>query len=562
MGDASPGGDWLARAARGVRNSTGWRSHGVAMLAGAASVLAMAPAFLTPVLFVTLPMLVWLIDGAVSRTARADEQRPAATSWRRHRATAAGLVGWWFGFGYFLAGLFWIGEAFLVEAERFAWALPIAVAGMPAGLAFFFAGATALAAVQWRPGFARILILALTLSAAEWLRGHILTGFPWNVLGYALTWPLPLMQWAGVLGIYGLTLAAVVLFSTPLVLMAEAEAGRRFSWSPALVVATSIALAWAFGALVLAAPAAPFVEGVRLRLVQPSVPQREKWRPENQGRIFADHLQLSREAPDGRADGLAGITHVIWPEAAMPFLPLASPEALNAIGELLPDGVHLLSGAVRVEPSASPGGRRRAYNGLMVFDAAGRLTTLYDKIHLVPFGEYLPFQERLESMGVEQLTRWRGGFTAGPRPRPLLTVPGLPPVLPLICYEAIFPGDLIDGPIRPAALVNVTNDGWFGSTSGPYQHLHQARVRAVEEALALIRVANNGVSAVIDPQGRVLASLGLDVRGTIDTGLPAALSPPLYARYGDRIFLVFWLAVLAIWWSLPRARWTSDRRPG
>jgi apolipoprotein N-acyltransferase len=559
MREAFSGGNWLARTARHIRSQTGWRRDAIATLAGAGSVLAMAPIFATPVLFVTLPALVWLIDGAVSRASRVGEPHPAATSWRQHRATAAGLVGWWFGFGYFLAGLFWIGEAFLVEAEKFAWALPIAVAGMPAGLALFFAGATASAAVLWRPGLSRILVLALTLSATEWLRGHVLTGFPWNVLGYALTWPLPLMQWAGVLGIYGLTLAAVVVFPAPLVLMADAETGSRRSWSPALLVAAALAFAWAYGALVLAAPAAPLVEGVRLRLVQPSVPQREKWRPENQGRIFADHLALSREAPDGRADGLAGITHVIWPEAAMPFLPLASPEALNAIGELLPDGVHLLSGAVRIEPPATSTGRRRGYNSLMVFDTNGRLTALYDKIHLVPFGEYLPLQERLESMGIEQLTRWRGGFTAGPRPRQLLAVPGLPPVLPLICYEAIFPGELIEGAIRPAALINLTNDGWFGSTSGPYQHLHQARVRAVEEALPLIRVANNGVSAVIDPYGRVLASLGLDVRGTIDTGLPAALPPPLYARYGDSTFLLFWLAVLAIWWGLSRPEQASGR---
>jgi apolipoprotein N-acyltransferase len=280
--------------------------------------------------------------------------------------------------------------------------------------------------------------------------------------------------------------------------------------------------------------------------VQPSVPQREKWRPENQERIFLQHLQLSATSPSGVRDGAAGINLIIWPEAAMPFLPLAAPRALAAIGGMLPRGGHLISGALRVEEPAGAAERRRVYNSLMVFDDQGRLAGLYDKIHLVPFGEYLPLQGWLEAIGLEQLTRIRGGFHSGITPRPLLNLPGTPAFGPLICYEAIFPGEIVQGRDRPAVLVNVTNDGWFGNTTGPRQHLHQARVRAVEEGLPLLRVANNGISAVIDAKGRVLGRLDLDVPGVIDTRVPPALSPPFYARVGDLPFAAAW--VLAAAW--------------
>ena len=519
---------------------TGWRQVAVAVLAGAASVLAMAPFFFSPILFITLPVLVWLMDGSISR---------AATGSALQRVKRAAFVGWLFGLGYFLAGLFWIGEAFLVEAERFAWLLPFAVTLMPAGLALFWATATGVAAYAWRPGLTRVLVLALTLSAAEWMRGHILTGFPWNVVGYALTSPLPLMQSAGIFGVYGLTLLAVIVFAIPLVAFADVGADRR-RWRAAalatLAALMPLPIVWGYGEMRLAEPAPPVIEGVRLRLVQPSVPQREKWRPENQREIFFDHLAMSKQAPDGADVGLAGITHVIWPEAAMPFLPLGSPDAMRLIGDLLPDETRLISGALRLDEqsSAEPSGRR-VFNSLIVFGPDGKPESIYDKIHLVPFGEYLPLQPWLEAIGLQKMVAWRGGFSTGQSPRPLLKAPGLPSVAALICYEAIFPAAVVQGADRPQALINLTNDGWFGNTTGPRQHFHQARVRAVEEGLALIRVANNGITGVVDANGRVLAQIGLNERGVIDTSLPGPQSPTVYARYGDWIFVISWLMVLA-----------------
>jgi apolipoprotein N-acyltransferase len=522
--------DRLGEWQHAVRVSRGWRRSLIAFAAGAVSNLAIAPFFLSPILFLTLPVLVWLIDDAAMRAGGA-----------RARAASAALAGWWFGFGYFLIGLFWIGEAFLVEADKFAWLLPLAVTLMPAGLALFWAAAAALAVRFWSPGLARLIVLALALAVAEWLRGHVLTGFPWNVLGYALTWPLPLMQSAGLIGIYGLTLIAVPMFAAPLVLMGDAAPSRRLQAAlrSGLIVGVPLALLSIYGAVRLAtAPSAP-VEGVMIRIVQPSVPQREKWRPENQGAIFQDHLALSATDASGKRDDLAGITHVVWPEAAMPFLPLEHPEALQAIGAMLPDNVLLLTGALRRETGTGvePAQRSRAFNSLMVFDGEGLLRGTYDKTHLVPFGEYLPWQDTLEAIGLEQLTRMRGGFTDGVTPRPPLDVRGLPTVGPLICYEAIFPGVGRASSAPPGVLINVTNDGWFGNTTGPRQHFHQARVRAVEEGVPLVRAANNGISAVVDSVGRIVVMLGVNERSSIDSHLPRSHSRPLFAVVGDISFL-------------------------
>jgi len=546
-----------------LRGLGGWQRRIAALLAGSASVLAMAPFFAWPVLWLTLPALVWLIDGWSFPRRRESTQVPITSAgvdprlrggdeWRWHLRPEirAAEIGWWFGFGYFLAGLFWIGEAFLVEAEIFAVLLPFAVTLLPAGLALFTAAASGLAAHFWRAGPERVVVLALTLSAMEWARGHVLTGFPWNVLGYALTYPLPLMQSAAFIGIYGLTLCAVLIFALPLVLLGDAPAGsasRRLRGTALAIAIAPLLVAALLGQLRLALAPQQTVPGVKLRIVQPSVPQREKWHPDHQERIFLDHLALSATNQAGETDHAIGVTHVVWPEAAVPFLVLDHPGARAAIGRMLPHGAVLVTGALRAEP-APPGAARprRVFNSILVLGQGGSLITLYDKIHLVPFGEYLPLQRWLEAMGLQQLSRLRGGFDIGVAPRPLLRVPGLPAAAALICYEAVFPHAIVQGAERPNLMLNVTNDGWFGNTTGPRQHLHQARVRAVEEGLPLIRAANNGISAVIDAHGRVVGRLELDVRGVVDAALPTAAAAPPYARWGDMIFLLLWLTGVVV----------------
>ena len=526
----------LANAARWVRALKGWRLALLAFAAGGLSVLSFAPFFISPILFLTLPVLIWLIDAS-------DSPRKAATNV------------WWFAFGYFFFNLFWVGEAFLVEADKFAVLLPFAVTLLPAGLALFWAAAAAVAKPFWRPGISRILTLAVALTLAEWLRGHVLSGFPWNVLGYALTAPETLMQSAALVGVYALTIPSVIIFAAPLVMFCE---GRRLITAIAFAVIPLLAI-WPFGAWRLSNADQTIVEGVKLRIVQPSVPQREKWLPEFQRQIFADHLGLSRTNPQGTSDDLAGITHIIWPEAAMPFLPLEHPEALAAIGELTAGGRQLISGALRLDGATAPDGtplprpEQKGFNSLMVFKEGGALAGVYDKIHLVPFGEYLPMEPVLSALGLTKLAHGHGAFATGPEPRPLLDIAGLPLVGGLICYEVLFPGAIVQGPARPGLLINVTNDGWFGNSTGPRQHFHQARVRAVEEGLPLIRAANNGVSGVIDPYGRVNHRLGLNVRGTIDSTIPSALKQTIYGRFRDLPMLIL-LAITALLAALTSRR--------
>ena len=519
----------IARTRTRIMALRGWRRALLAVTAGALSALAFAPMFVTPILFLTLPVFVWLIDGS--------------TGWRR-----AFSAGWLFGFGYFFCNLFWVGEAFLVEADKFAWLLPFAITLLPAGLALFWAVGAAATRIFWSEGIARLFVFAIALSIVEWLRGHILTGFPWDLPGYALTYPLPLMQSAALFGAYGLTAIALFVFPAPLVALGDAgDRPTRRSIATALLFAIApIALLWTYGIWRLKAPQ-EFVPNVKFRIVQPSVPQREKWMAEYQRRIFDDHVALSLTNPSGKKDSLAGITDLIWPEAAMPFFPLEAPVALDILANILPPGTTLITGALRHDPALPPGALitadTRTLNSILVLNDRAQLLATYDKTHLVPFGEYMPYEKTLSAIGIEKLAHARGSFATGPEPRRLMHIPGLPPVLGLICYEALFPGNVVQGHKHPGVIINVTNDGWFGETTGPYQHFHQARVRAVEEGAPLLRAANNGISGVVDPFGRVLQSLGLDVRGQIDSPLPKALPPPLYARFGDWMLA----AVLAVY---------------
>ena len=555
--------------ARRVRALTGWRRAVASLGAGALSVLAMPPFFLWPVLLLTLPVLVWLIDGAAGPKPATGQPGTSAGTWRR--LFHAGLVGWCFAYAFHVTGLYWLREAFLVTGGNLAMLWPLGVLGLPAYLALYHGLAAVFAARFGNEGPLRVVALAVGLGVGEWLRGHAFTGFPWNVLGEALTYPLVLMQSAAVFGIYGLTVVTVLVLGLPGVLLGAPHsqhsgqgAGRRFlRWSPGFAAAAALAgplaLLLAYGTLRLRAQPPPYVEGVKIRLVQPSIDQREKWQAAKQPEFVARHLELSLRGPTSQPDNLAGITHIVWPEAAMPFLPLHRPEVIRAIGDALPDGVFLLAGILRLErestqPNSSDSasgenaGREtdRVYNSLAVFDGEGRPITVYDKSHLVPFGEYLPFQSLLEGIGLSSLTRQRGGFATGPEPRPLLAIPGLLRAGPLICYEAVFPGIAARSAGRPDVMINVTNDGWFGNSTGPRQHLHQARLRSVEEGLPMIRVANNGISAAYDAYGRELARIDLDVAGVVDTGLPGSIEPTVYARLGDIVFALLCFVLLGL----------------
>jgi apolipoprotein N-acyltransferase len=494
----------------------------ISATAGALAALAMAPFHLVPLLFIAFTGLVWLIDGLGSGA---------------RRLASAALIGWAFGLGYFGVGLYWIGNAFLVDAEMFAALMPAAMLGLTAGLALFPALAIVLARLFWRTGSARILVLALSWTAIEWLRGHILTGFPWHLAGYVWGDTLAMLQPTALFGIYGLSLITVFAAGAPATLVSFAggpasPGGRRALLWPAAAASLLLVL-FAFGAWRLAAPLSPSVAGVRLRIVQASIPQADKINSDNAAAIFKAHLDLTLRP------GIENITHVIWTEAAVPVLLPEQADALAAIGSALGPGRWLIAGSARHEPPSS-GTRGRYFNSLLVISSAGALAAAYDKHHLVPFGEYLPLEGLLTRLGLRQIVENGTGFSAGPDVR-TLDIPGAPEMGALICYEAIFPGAVVEKRRRPSWLLNITDDTWFGHGVGPRQHFEIARVRAIEEGLPLVRAANNGISAVIDARGRVLASLGFDAVDVIDSPLPERGAPTLYARIGDLGFLGLWL---------------------
>jgi apolipoprotein N-acyltransferase len=508
----------------------GWRRRAIAFVAGALGALAMAPFDLFPALLAPMVVGVWLLDGA-SETAGA---RRGALSFAALRAAFG--AGWWLGFGYFLAGLWWLGAAFLVEADKFAWALPLGVVGLPIILAIFTGAGFTLARVLWRPGPGRVLIFAAALTASELARGLLFTGFPWNVWGMALGGNLVLAQAGSLVGLYGLTLLAVAIFASPATLADPTESAPR-RWSRAMTVATlALAALAAFGGLRLTGGNVEAVKGVKLRIMQPNLPQDAKFRPDNKADILRRYLALSDRATSPRATGLADVTHLIWPESAFPFILARDPQALAQIGAALPAGAVLITGAARVEESTALQGRvgdnLRYFNSVQIVASGGAILESADKVHLVPFGEYLPFRKWFDQIGLRQFVHIPGGFDAGQR-RKALRAPGLPDIAPLVCYEAIFPGEVTPegSAARPGLLLNVTNDGWFGRTPGPYQHLAQARLRAIEEGLPLVRAANTGVSAVVDPYGRILAQLPLGVDAVLDAPLPQRIEPTVFARW-------------------------------
>ncbi|MCB1425959.1 MAG: apolipoprotein N-acyltransferase [Zhengella sp.] len=475
----------------------GWRRRAAAFAAGALAVLAQPPFDFFAACFISFPVLVWLLDGAAGDGGRGF---PA-------RLTAFFATGWWFGFGYFLAGLWWIGAALLVEADAHAWAMPFAVLGLPAVLALFFGLACALARPLWRHDLGRIFALAFGFGAAEWARSFLFTGFPWNPVGQAAM-PVPvLMQSAAVIGVLGMNVAAVYVFAAPALL-------AGIAWRRAgLAVAFALAAAHAgFGYWRLSQPDPAGAPSIDVRLVQPSIDQAMKWNPDTRNTIFETYLEMTRRPP-AEGDPLPQL--VIWPETSVPWLLTERPEVLSAIAAALQPGQILLAGAVRAEGDVSTPSAR-FYNAITAINDKGEIIDAADKMHLVPFGEYLPLPGLLASLGLSQIATAPGQFTPAATRR-TLDLPGGVTALPLVCYEIIFPLEAGKAAGNPANLiVNVTNDAWYGHTPGPWQHFRQAQIRAVELGLPLVRAANNGISAHVDARGRVVDALALDSVATLD----------------------------------------------
>jgi apolipoprotein N-acyltransferase len=466
-----------------------------ALLLGAATTLALPPLHLVPVLLLTFPAFLGLIE--------------RARGWRQ--------AAWWgvcFGFGHHLTGLYWVTHSLFTDIGRWFWLVPVAAPGIALPLALFGA-LPALAAWATRPGWPRVTAFAGAWVGAELLRGVMFTGFPWNLLGTVWAFDALPLQPAALVGAHGLSLMTALLAALP------ALGWRR----AAPLLAGALALWMAGSAWRLRAPGPEDVPA-RLVLVQGNVAQEAKWAEEQRVPIFLRYLQLTRAGAAAAAAAHPGQPVIaIWPETASPFLLTEDREAQRLAAEALPEAGLLLAGTVRAAWDEA-GRLREVWNSLASLDAAGRLGPVYDKAHLVPFGEYMPLGGWLP---IRMVTGGRD-FSAGPG-RVALRLGALPPVSPLICYEAIFPGR-VAGEERPGWLLNVTNDAWFGHSAGPYQHLAAARLRAVEEGLPMVRAAQTGISAVFGPRGELRGRLALGETGTLEAALPGALPPTPFARMG------------------------------
>jgi apolipoprotein N-acyltransferase len=527
-----------ARKLAAVRETTGRRRALLAFLAGAIGATAMPPLHFAGGLVIAMTFAVLLIDGAWLQEPMCWRRR-----FRRNLAT-----GWLFGFGYFLAGLWWLGAAFLVEAERFALLMPLGVVGLPALLAAFPALAFAAAGLIWSTKSRRILALAAAFGVIEWLRGMAFTGFPWNPPGLAFAAGPPFDQIVSVMGIHGLNLVAVLIGAAPAVLLDDRACQGRVAM-PGLALALLAGMA-IFGLLRLHGASDSRLENTLLRIMQPDLQQDQRFRPEFRESVLDLYLATSAPA-GGRLRPLAEVSHLFWPESAFPFILQRDPAALRRLADFLPGRTRLVTGAARLDPQLPGENRLRFYNSILALNSEAEIDDVYDKSHLVPFGEYLPAEHVLRALGLRQFIAVPGGFTAG-RTRRTLSIPGLPPVVALICYEAIFPRHAFSRGDRAGLIVNVTNDAWFGQTPGPHQHFALARLRAIEQGIPMIRAANSGISAIIDPFGRSLVQLPLGQRGAIESRLPVALSDTIYASFGDGIFALMVVCTLLV--ALPRAR--------
>ncbi|MDH3473392.1 MAG: apolipoprotein N-acyltransferase [Rhodospirillales bacterium] len=518
----------FVRLARAFASLAGWRRLVVAFLLGGLSAAALPPLHVVPLLWPAFAGLIWLLDGV-------------------RRGAGAFLTGWAFGAGHFLAGLYWVGIAFLVDVETYAAFLPLAVAGLALGMGLFPALAIWATWRGRRRGLSQAFVLGAAWLAVEWVRSWILTGFPWNLLGSIWVFSDAMVQLAAVTGVWGLSLITVVAAAAPAALGEPSEGPPLRRWAPIGLSLAILGLAWGGGAWRLAAAPGPgqqAVAGVRLKLIQPNIEQTTKWQPELRKQHVVDQMAMSRSSND--AGNRAPATHVIWAETAVPFNISGEAELRQALAEAVPPGGLLITGAPRVERD---NGQSRLWNSLHALSATGAIVGTYDKFHLVPFGEYVPLKWLL---GFTKVTQGRLDFSAGPGPQ-TLTLPGLPPVSPLICYEAIFPSAVTADGARPAWLLNITNDAWFGTSTGPYQHLASARLRAVEEGLPLVRVANSGISAVVDSYGRVLERLALNTAGVIDSPLPEPLDGrTLFSRIGNWSVLALVLLALLAGLAPPR----------
>ena len=467
------------------------QSLAAATALGAICSLGLAPYYQWWILFIAIPIALFGLRGLLPN----NMQRIF-------------LAGWCFGFGYFIAALHWIGYAFFVNAANDLWMMPFALGGLSALLSLYWAFATVIAAVLARRGHPLWLSVPVAFAAMEWFRGHLFTGFPWSVFGQMVD------------GMWGVEQAAAFVGMTGLTFLIWAWAASIYGiWvERGLVRVCCVILLFTFPATLLlgqwrlATHPTVYIPNIMLRLVQPNISQNEKWREGNARKIFDQLLSLTAAPP---STGIP-VTHIIWPESSIPFLIDESQKGRAEIAQALKPGQTLLAGVVR---RAAPRDDAAYFTSILVFDSNATVLNHYDKWKLVPGGEFLPLAWALEPLGLRKLVALPESFTAGDGAT-TMPVPGAGNAGFSICYEAIFPEAVANETMEPDWLINVTNDGWFGNSSGPWQHLAQMRLRAIETGAPAVRVANTGISAVIDAYGREVFTSQQNIAGAFDVMLP------------------------------------------
>lgn len=504
-----------------------WPQRGVAFLLGGIGALAFAPIFVFPALLLALSGIWFLLDQEIEH-----QSSFFSVFW----------LGWWFGLGHFTAGLYWISHALTVDLETFWWLIPFALLGIPAILGVFTGLSFVLTKMWPFGGLSRGFAFAAIWVSVEWLRGHLFTGFPWNLAGYAWAFSPEMMQAASFSGVYGLSLLTLLMAISLGYFIGRGIFNRNIAFTIYLIAT----LTWVWGKVRLDHPDVLPSQSLAIRLVQPNIPQALKWDPQQKEAHFQKLLEMTQKP------SILPLKAIIWPEAAIFYFLEHDNFHRLAIAETLPKGALLFTGA----PRRSPDGVLpfKIWNSLLVMNDEGDIVAHYDKSHLVPFGEYLPFRSVLDSFFgkgvIKKITAGTLDFTPGPGPESLSLPNNFPPFSGLVCYEVIFPGAVINSKqMRPGWMINLTNDAWYGNTSGPYQHFEIARFRAVEEGIPLVRVANSGISAVFDSYGRIIGSIGLNHKGVLDVILPTPTRIiPFYSRWGDSITLAFIIGILALAW--------------
>ncbi|MDE3060384.1 MAG: apolipoprotein N-acyltransferase [Pseudomonadota bacterium] len=490
-----------------LAETRGWKRNALAFALGICATLTLAPFFYFPLLIPAFAGLYLLVQASPSR--------------RR-----AFWDGWWWGWGFYITGLYWFCIALLTDPDKFAWLIPFALFGLTGVIALYSGVACWIFARLPVRGLSGIFVFAVVWTVIEYARGHLFTGFPWNLPGYSFGFSDTSLQLASLVNVYGLTFFAVLLGGS-LAGLKERRGWLFIAAVWALFVAGMGWGAWRLHEADRVPEAERTVPGVALRLVQADISQPHKWDPKLQMHGLREHIRLTQSA------GLDNVTHVVWPETATPYILSVREPLTHILGNSIPPGEILITGALRAEGTSE---NWQVWNSLVALSHEGGIVGSYDKIKLVPFGEFLPFRNLLPKAWLTPVGD--KDFSSG-RQGQVLEWPGLPPLIPLICYEAIFPEMATDPSHRAQLLLNVTNDAWFGLSSGPHQHFEMARMRAVEQGIPLVRVANTGITAVVDPFGRVLASLPLGTQGVLDARLPRAENRyTTYTGYSNIFLLI------------------------